>query len=825
MSYIIHNTLYIKQCIFKNETILHIMSEEENCEYADCQYKRKKESNMCGYHKKYHGLDLTQYKFCTRCEAAIELSHPYVRCDKCNEENRKTIRKTKYPNGICKEIKKDGKVCGCRVIHIEEKLCKRHFKLLELKKNKEEEKKKNIRRCNSHYMCDGKNKGIKSILPEDYPYEKCLNCRNRNRPEEEKYEDKNTICIGLKLSDERCQNLIAHKKEQLCGSHYKSLIKNQQQKQDKDNNIIRCNSRTNCGLDTKGKAILPNGYEFKRCVYCREKERRNSDERKKKLIVKKEENSYFCVGCEEDFENKEEFLNSKGKYGIRCKKCREKRADKERNRDRKGRNVSEQVKKTKKIWRLNNPDEVRKYLDKHRQSNKYKNRNEERNRILREYRKKNPEKFQEYNEKRKQDVEYKLSYYKNRAKEKEYEWSISDEYALQLFSESCFYCDEFNVYNINGIDRVDNKKGYIENNAVSCCTICNMIKCEMSIDDFLNKVEHILTFHGFIEGTLFKFENDSHKSYRSKIDNANLRCILFDLTEEQFNEISKKSCYICGKNTNEIHYNGIDRVDNDKGYIIGNTQACCGNCNYMKGNLKLEEFIFKLYKIYFRKYKKNPEKDTKFKLDFNLKFKEILENTENSNNDIHPRRKIKNEKLDKLINDNKQWVNIGSLNVIICKLYKKLESDEITIEDLINEVKIFIKDSKERKEEKEKNKNFFNSEIEEICKPYKKMGKFRQFLNEYKKQIINQEITQDVIKKRIQDYIKNNITKQDKFEFCEEIQKLIKKYKKHGKFVKWKNRYRKKVFIENINEEQQIIDINEYIEKHINIYDYEIKKN
>ncbi len=40
-----------------------------------------------------------------------------------------------------------------------------------------------------------------------------------------------------------------------------------------------------------------------------------------------------------------------------------------------------------------------------------------------------------------------------------------------------------------------------------------------------------------------------------------------------------------------IELNGLDRIDNDKGYIEGNIVPCCTICNYAKHSLTYEEFI------------------------------------------------------------------------------------------------------------------------------------------------------------------------------------------------------------------------------------------
>ena len=45
-------------------------------------------------------------------------------------------------------------------------------------------------------------------------------------------------------------------------------------------------------------------------------------------------------------------------------------------------------------------------------------------------------------------------------------------------------------------------------------------------------------------------------------------------------------------------YNGLDRVDNNKGYFEDNVVPCCGVCNKMKGTMKQEEFLNLIFQIY-----------------------------------------------------------------------------------------------------------------------------------------------------------------------------------------------------------------------------------
>lgn len=49
-------------------------------------------------------------------------------------------------------------------------------------------------------------------------------------------------------------------------------------------------------------------------------------------------------------------------------------------------------------------------------------------------------------------------------------------------------------YTYNGIDRVDSSKGYEFDNIVTCCGDCNLMKRDMSYDDFLNKIKRISNY-------------------------------------------------------------------------------------------------------------------------------------------------------------------------------------------------------------------------------------------------------------------------------------------------------------------------------------------
>jgi len=91
--------------------------------------------------------------------------------------------------------------------------------------------------------------------------------------------------------------------------------------------------------------------------------------------------------------------------------------------------------------------------------------------------------------------------------------------------------------------------------------------------------------------------------------NAKNRNIEFNLSLKQFENITSKNCYYCNSQpSNEYKghlqsngsfvYNGIDRIDNNKGYFLENCVPCCHDCNWMKRDLSVETFKSHIEKIY-----------------------------------------------------------------------------------------------------------------------------------------------------------------------------------------------------------------------------------
>lgn len=74
----------------------------------------------------------------------------------------------------------------------------------------------------------------------------------------------------------------------------------------------------------------------------------------------------------------------------------------------------------------------------------------------------------------------------------------------------------------------------------------------------------------------------------------------WDLSLEQYVALVTSNCFYCGREPTQTPHgicmaglkrNGIDRVDNSKGYVPGNCEACCSICNREKRAQSVEDFI------------------------------------------------------------------------------------------------------------------------------------------------------------------------------------------------------------------------------------------
>ena len=94
---------------------------------------------------------------------------------------------------------------------------------------------------------------------------------------------------------------------------------------------------------------------------------------------------------------------------------------------------------------------------------------------------------------------------------------------------------------------------------------------------------------------------------------AKRRDYIFELTKDEFKELTSQNCFYCNAEPAQCHskakqngpyiYNGIDRINNNLGYIKGNVVPCCKTCNRAKDVMTQEEFLEWIRRVYERNHK------------------------------------------------------------------------------------------------------------------------------------------------------------------------------------------------------------------------------
>jgi hypothetical protein len=105
-----------------------------------------------------------------------------------------------------------------------------------------------------------------------------------------------------------------------------------------------------------------------------------------------------------------------------------------------------------------------------------------------------------------------------------------------------------------------------------------------------------------------KKDSGLNKMYYAYKVGAKNRSLVFDITKEDFKKITSLYCFYCGKEPSNVSkknstegiyiYNGLDRINNNKGYTIDNVIPCCFKCNRMKSTLNQEDFLNQIKKVH-----------------------------------------------------------------------------------------------------------------------------------------------------------------------------------------------------------------------------------
>jgi 5-methylcytosine-specific restriction endonuclease McrA len=92
--------------------------------------------------------------------------------------------------------------------------------------------------------------------------------------------------------------------------------------------------------------------------------------------------------------------------------------------------------------------------------------------------------------------------YKLGAKKRKLTFDLTERKFWDLTNKNCFYCGATSAETKNkfmGVDRINNKSGYVVENCVPCCSRCNWMKKDMNLEEFFIQISRI--FRHSIEKT------------------------------------------------------------------------------------------------------------------------------------------------------------------------------------------------------------------------------------------------------------------------------------------------------------------------------------
>lgn len=207
--------------------------------------------------------------------------------------------------------------------------------------------------------------------------------------------------------------------------------------------------------------------------------------------------------------------------------------------------------------------------------------------------------------------------YKRAAVKRGFTFELTKEEFREYTKRNCYYCGcepansrwhhKHGKYPLvyNGIDRRDCKQGYLKENVVSSCGLCNEMKYTYSESEFKKWALRLSSGpHPCVNYPVTT--NQARQIMRAYKHQAKKRGLDFNLEIENFAAMLGSTCHYCGvkpsnsqtdKVGNQFGYSGIDRADNAKGYLSENCRPACRQCNWAKSNETLGDFLAHVKRI------------------------------------------------------------------------------------------------------------------------------------------------------------------------------------------------------------------------------------
>ena len=350
-------------------------------------------------------------------------------------------------------------------------------------------------------------------------------------------EDGMTSCEDCRTKLMKKENHCKHEgctfktNDEYCKKHVRDIYYSEE----KEKGIAYCDIARGCFTILDGSK--------KSCDSClekiRETDKKRLDSRRQLIEVAQTTNNTTrcCVKCTKDFES---FQTGHRKDSMHCKECLEKQAKCDKKREGRVRNYKEE--------RLNNLE-----------------------------------------------ASYKTHTVES-LKRGYGDFQINFDEFKELVTSACHYCKSKTDSEAVGIDRINNDIGYTKENCVPACWTCNRMKHFYHPAFFIEKckimAKHMIPSKAFYKKWSLYYTRTNYRNYSAYKREAEGRKLEFEITQEQWNWLSRSPCYLCGfQSAKGI---GLDRVDNTiRKYSIETSRPCCGSCNSMKNEMTLPDLLQK----------------------------------------------------------------------------------------------------------------------------------------------------------------------------------------------------------------------------------------
>ena len=185
-----------------------------------------------------------------------------------------------------------------------------------------------------------------------------------------------------------------------------------------------------------------------------------------------------CSNCTRAPQQREEFINERGRECATCTKCRAKgkKSDTKPAR-REYHNDMQRENRYDVIWRAKQLEERPEEYRKHN------------NEVSSTWRAENAGHIARWN---RTNVNHRMMAIKRAAMTRTIEWHLTDDEANAMLVLPCVYCGWLDLeVRVNGIDRLDSAKGYTSENCRPCCKNCNYMKGTFDPKTFITWAKRI----------------------------------------------------------------------------------------------------------------------------------------------------------------------------------------------------------------------------------------------------------------------------------------------------------------------------------------------